>query len=177
MEALWNLEKKWKLSNQEAVLLFVCTAFAVIGLCSTTILKRKKKKKTRGTKLVDEETGAGNGISSTMSLESESSEGPTKKLLMDYMRWSERSNWEDLESGSWRRNPPLLLGSCGSELELGWRSHDSASPVWQRPILMGEKCELPRFSGLILYDERGKPLLHSDAERSEHVVTTLRDLL
>lgn len=29
------------------------------------------------------------------------------------------------------------------------------SPVWQRTILMGERCEPPAFSGLILYDERG----------------------
>lgn len=29
------------------------------------------------------------------------------------------------------------------------------SPVWQRTILMGERCEPPVFSGLILYDERG----------------------
>uniref|UniRef100_A0A453PWM5 Uncharacterized protein n=1 Tax=Aegilops tauschii subsp. strangulata TaxID=200361 RepID=A0A453PWM5_AEGTS len=26
-------------------------------------------------------------------------------------------------------------------------------PVWQRRILMGMRCELPRFSGLLLYDE------------------------
>lgn len=29
------------------------------------------------------------------------------------------------------------------------------SPMWQRSILMGERCEPPAFSGLILYDEHG----------------------
>ncbi|KAE8782665.1 hypothetical protein D1007_43934 [Hordeum vulgare] len=31
-------------------------------------------------------------------------------------------------------------------------------PVWQRRILMGMRCELPRFSGLLLYDEHGRPV-------------------
>ncbi|PIA30009.1 hypothetical protein AQUCO_05700008v1 [Aquilegia coerulea] len=168
MEALWNLEEKLKLTNQEAVLLFVCTALAVIGLCSTTMLK--KKKKNRGTKVVEEEQNIVDESNSS------GSEEPTKKLLMDYMRWSERSAWEDLESGSWQHNAPLLLGSIGSEMDLGWRSHNSLSPVWQRPILMGEKCELPRFSGLILYDERGQPLVHSSPGKPDIVGTTLRDL-
>lgn len=29
------------------------------------------------------------------------------------------------------------------------------SPVWQHTILMGERCQPPAFSGLILYDESG----------------------
>jgi hypothetical protein len=32
------------------------------------------------------------------------------------------------------------------------------TPVWQRRILMGTRCELPRFSGVILYDEHGRRL-------------------
>ncbi|KAE8720339.1 hypothetical protein F3Y22_tig00020307pilonHSYRG00011 [Hibiscus syriacus] len=28
-------------------------------------------------------------------------------------------------------------------------------PVWQKNILMGEKCELPDFSGVIIYDSQG----------------------
>ncbi|KAK9001146.1 hypothetical protein V6N11_082937 [Hibiscus sabdariffa] len=39
-----------------------------------------------------------------------------------------------------------------------WRSQNLESPVWQRSILIGEKCKIPRFSGLILYDERGQLL-------------------
>ncbi|KAH7432079.1 hypothetical protein KP509_07G007100 [Ceratopteris richardii] len=30
--------------------------------------------------------------------------------------------------------------------------------VWQRAILMGERCQRPTFSGLVLYDEKGNPL-------------------
>ncbi|MCO5591871.1 hypothetical protein L7F22_045864 [Adiantum nelumboides] len=30
--------------------------------------------------------------------------------------------------------------------------------VWQRSILMGERCKRPNFSGLILYDEKGNLL-------------------
>lgn len=28
--------------------------------------------------------------------------------------------------------------------------------VWQKGILMGEKCQLPDFSGVIVYDSQGK---------------------
>ena len=54
MEALWNLEEKWKLTTQEALLLFVCAASAVIvvcaasaviGVCAATVLKKKARKK------------------------------------------------------------------------------------------------------------------------------------
>ncbi|KQJ94506.1 uncharacterized protein LOC104583996 [Brachypodium distachyon] len=59
-------------------------------------------------------------------------------------------------------------------------------PVWQRRILMGMRCELPRFSGLILYDEHGRPLhIGTPARRNQgkkkttrtSATTTLRELL
>ena len=37
---------------------------------------------------------------------------------------------------------------------------DEDSSVWRRSILMGEKCEPPVFSGLILYDENGNHVEH-----------------
>lgn len=59
-----------------------------------------------------------------------------------------------------------------------------ATPVWQRRILMGERCELPRFSGLILYDEHGRLVAGSSGRDHCHTlkgqapgVTTLKDLL
>lgn len=58
------------------------------------------------------------------------------------------------------------------------------TPVWQRRILMGERCELPRFSGLILYDEHGRLVAGSSGRGHCHTlkgqapgVTTLKDLL
>ncbi|KAF7066053.1 hypothetical protein CFC21_072101 [Triticum aestivum] len=61
-------------------------------------------------------------------------------------------------------------------------------PVWQRRILMGMRCELPRFSGLVLYDEHGRPIPVGTPGRRNHrqgkkktartsSTTTLRDLL
>lgn len=41
--------------------------------------------------------------------------------------------------------------------------------VWQRRILMGMRCELPRFSGLILYDEQGRRLHLSTLGRRNHL--------
>ena len=71
--------------------------------------------------------------------------------------------------------PPRL--AWNGMTSVGLRSHNSDSPVWQRPILMGEKCELPRFSGLILYDERGQLLDHSikgssDKENNPQVISS-----
>ena len=45
------------------------------------------------------------------------------------------------------------------------------TPVWQRRILMGTRCELPRFSGLILYDERGRPLQSGSQNRAGHLIS------
>ncbi|KAK4355343.1 hypothetical protein RND71_024314 [Anisodus tanguticus] len=69
-----------------------------------------------------------------------------KEALTSSVRWSQKE----------KLSPLLVSGDQLIEAEFGWRqSRSSDSPVWQRPILMGEKCELPKFSGLILYDQRG----------------------
>ncbi|PKI54275.1 hypothetical protein CRG98_025335 [Punica granatum] len=167
MEALWNIEDKWKLTTQEALVLLGCAALAVVGLGVATFLKRSRRKITVEKPLevrVNESEGQSCG-------------GPVeailKRALMGSLRWSQARKWED-------RPLPLLLVEGGGGR---WHSHNSESPVWQRPILMGEKCELPRFSGLILYDERGQPLqeTHHHHHHQEKTAaagrTTLKDLL
>ncbi|CAA6673194.1 unnamed protein product [Spirodela intermedia] len=93
-----------------------------------------------------------------------------------------------------RRSGGAGAGSLDSPAAAAAGGVVSSSPLWQRRILMGERCELPRFSGLILYDERGLPLrISADprhctprAEQPKVVATTattttstttLRDLL
>lgn len=95
--------------------------------------------------------------------------GSVKRVLMGSVRWSNARKWGEKESSRSRkeRAVPLLVGR-GREREVGWQSHNSMAPVWQRPILMGEKCELPRFSGLILYDERGRPVHSSSIGTTDH---------
>ncbi|PSR95280.1 Insulin-like receptor subunit beta [Actinidia chinensis var. chinensis] len=177
MEALWNLEEKWKISTQEAVFLFACTAFLVGGLCTVTALKRRAQQKqlviqepkSEGPKRSESRPGCG---------------GSVKKTLMGSVRWSNARKWAESSSSESRKEKAVpLLVRRDREAEVGWQSHNSASPVWQRPILMGGKCELPRFSGLILYDESGRPV-HTSNEGTTHketstavVKTTLRDLL
>uniref|UniRef100_A0A0A9F308 Uncharacterized protein n=1 Tax=Arundo donax TaxID=35708 RepID=A0A0A9F308_ARUDO len=51
------------------------------------------------------------------------------------------------------------------------------TPVWQRRILMGTRCELPRFSRLILYDEHGWPLQSSTRNRADHIFQTSKKSL
>ena len=58
-----------------------------------------------------------------------------------------------------------------------------ARPIWQRRVLMGVKCQLPRFSGMILYDERGRPVCGGirdrarDQEKHAAAISVLRDML
>ncbi|CAM0946756.1 unnamed protein product [Alopecurus aequalis] len=59
-----------------------------------------------------------------------------------------------------------------------------ARPIWQRRVLMGVKCQLPRFSGMILYDERGRPVCSGgvrdrarDQEKHAEAISILRDML
>lgn len=147
MEALWNLEDKLRLSTQKALILLVCASFAVIALCTATVLKKKGRRR----QLPRHDTAARDDSMRSCGWVS------IKKVLMCSMRWSRANKWEGERIGE---RPTPLLG-----LE-GWESHNSVSPVWQRPILMGDKCELPRFSGLILYDERGRLLSESQKEEN-----------
>ncbi|KAG4123061.1 hypothetical protein ERO13_D11G302600v2 [Gossypium hirsutum] len=181
MEALWSLEEKWKLTTQEAVIVFVCAASAIVGLCAATVLKKKARKK----QVVDGDA-VGDGSMNAKWREPGCSWVP-KKVLMGSVMWSGAKRWGE-RSFRWEERPPPLLGLEEYGESVGWRSHNSDSPVWQRPILMGEKCELPQFSGLILYDERGQLLDDSVKRLSDQandnqgkstgvVRTTLRDLL
>ncbi|KAI3884900.1 hypothetical protein MKW92_003695 [Papaver armeniacum] len=185
MEALWNLEDKWKITTQEAFLIFICSALAVIGLCTTAILTKRKQKKNGvpGRQFFEEESGS-KGMTTTNWSESSLRWVSMKKTLISSVRWSGANKWEDsaCRTSQQTNAPPLLLAEGGSvSLEFGCWSHNSDSPVWQRPILMGEKCEFPRFSGLILYDEQGRSLHGSELLQQDistaPIVTTLRDLL
>ncbi|PIN02743.1 hypothetical protein CDL12_24743 [Handroanthus impetiginosus] len=183
MEALWNLEDKWKLSTEKAVALFACTFFLVIGICLAVVLKRREFKR-RGS--VRQEP-CKDALRETTRADPFVYMGrrSVMKVLVRSVRWSGESKWDEGLRGSQREAPtPLLVKRDNEGAEVGWQSHNSASAVWQKPILMGEKCELPRFSGLILYDQRGMPLhqceeeLIHEQEKSPPVVrTTLRDLL
>ncbi|XP_050219332.1 uncharacterized protein LOC126669813 isoform X2 [Mercurialis annua] len=133
MEALWKIEDKWRVTTQEALLVFVCSALAVIGVCTLTILKRKTNRKIF--------------VESPVTDNNNTKWVTVRRILMESMRWSDSNRWEE-------------IGSSGGRSPVTARqSQNSVAEVWQRPILMGEKCELPRFSGLILYDQTGG-LLH-----------------
>ncbi|XP_059302722.1 uncharacterized protein LOC132054770 [Lycium ferocissimum] len=157
--ALWNLEDKWKLSTQESVAFFVCICTLVIGICIVVaFIKRRATTRRKG--LVGPARDIEWSEPKFLSLNSNC----VKKMLTSTVRWSGPSKWEEKRSKSHtERVSPLLVAASQLKGDSArWQSHNSDSPVWQRPILMGEKCELPRFSGLILYDERGRPVHHVD---------------
>ncbi|XP_010552140.1 PREDICTED: uncharacterized protein LOC104822580 [Tarenaya hassleriana] len=171
MEALWKIEDKLKLTTQVTVVFLVVTAAAVALLCMAmaAVLGRNP----RGRQIADAEW-AETAVGSCRW-------GRVKRRLMGSFCWSSATRWEDetlTQSQTQTQQPALLL--AGRE-----RSRNAVDPVWKRPILMGEKCRLPRFSGLILYDESGRLLrnprqasLGNNKQKHGPVGrTTLRDLL
>ncbi|KAL1202414.1 hypothetical protein V5N11_024980 [Cardamine amara subsp. amara] len=168
MEALWKLEEKLKLTTKEAVVILLGTAAAITLLCTVAAFLNRI---SRGKQVVDAEWASERAVRSrTMDEKRICKWSKVKRTLMGSFCWSSAAKWMEMET---RRPPPLLA--------VKERSLNAVDPVWQRPILMGEKCELPRFSGLILYDERGHPLHHpqlqEQVKQSSLVRTTLRDLL
>ncbi|CAD5178157.1 unnamed protein product [Musa acuminata subsp. malaccensis] len=111
----------------ETLLLLLVAAVAVIGLCATAAVRKKRNRS-------DKQTG---------------------EVLL--------STWKALKKA-------LVMSLHGGEGEDVVESEDSrvepeaeergtpVLPLWKRRILMGERCELPQFSGLILYDEGGRPI-------------------
>ncbi|ESQ48500.1 hypothetical protein EUTSA_v10021658mg [Eutrema salsugineum] len=168
MEALWKLEEKLKLTTKEAVVILVGTAAAVTLLCTAAAFLNRN---SRGKQVADAEWASETAVASrTMEEKRDCNWSKVKRRLMGSFCWSSAAKWMEMET----RKPRQLLA-------VKERSLNAVDPVWQRPILMGEKCELPRFSGLILYDERGHPLHHTqpqeEVKQSSLVRTTLRDLL
>uniref|UniRef100_A0A804MNT0 Uncharacterized protein n=1 Tax=Zea mays TaxID=4577 RepID=A0A804MNT0_MAIZE len=48
-------------------------------------------------------------------------------------------------------------------------------PIWQRRVLMGVKCQLPRFSGMVLYDESGRPVCTGVRDRARDQLNCSRE--
>ncbi|OIT00319.1 PREDICTED: uncharacterized protein LOC109229918 [Nicotiana attenuata] len=142
MEAAWNVEDKSRISTQGAVaVLVICTCSLVIGTCIIAAFRRNIARK----RPEDEERCMDDSTNIDCS-EPRAELGSVKETLTSTVRWSQKE-----------KLPPLLVSPGQLEADFGMQqNHGSNSPMWQRPILMGEKCELPKFSGLILYDERGR---------------------
>ncbi|GMN63970.1 hypothetical protein TIFTF001_033043 [Ficus carica] len=177
MEAVWNLEDKWQLSTKQALLLLLFSASGVLGICVATtaaLLRRLKSRKTTSPPPKEQLIITDGEEDWPPPMEPQCGWAAIKKALMSSLRWSGASKWRPEESmmmsssvgSSWRETPlPLLMQKEMRSSEFH-RDRDLESPVWQRPILMGEKCELPRYSGLILYDENGQLLC--DVARKEN---------
>nr|CAD1822694.1 unnamed protein product [Ananas comosus var. bracteatus] len=178
------------------LLLFLLVAAAVAGMCvSTTFARRNKRFSAKKHAAAADAAAAAadsNENESTLRKASEvqriASAGwcMIKRILVCSGRTSapkpvgceaseEGARWElTVDDGAWDgyRSPAAAAAAA-------------ALPLWQRKILMGERCELPRFSGLILYDECGRPLQTSPRtgtiiprqEKQAAAITTLKDLL
>ncbi|RWR97357.1 hypothetical protein CKAN_02678500 [Cinnamomum micranthum f. kanehirae] len=169
MEALGKFTETWKQCPQETLLLFIsmCVMGLAVGLCASSMSKKKR-------------LHSNGDLGGEMGEENGSGWGAIKNVLVGSVCWSRRSRLSEKGDVDLQKMPTLLAG-CR---EVEWSEISSpASPLWQRRILMGERCELPKFSGLILYDERGHPLHHSNKASTTQerptaaVKTTLRDLL
>uniref|UniRef100_A0A0D9VFH1 Uncharacterized protein n=1 Tax=Leersia perrieri TaxID=77586 RepID=A0A0D9VFH1_9ORYZ len=83
--------------------------------------------------------------------------------------------------------PAQKVVKCGAETTVTTVAAGGGTPsrpIWQKKVLMGVKCQLPRFSGMILYDERGRPVCSGirpdrarDQEKHAAAIMVLRDML
>ncbi|XP_016487418.1 uncharacterized protein LOC107807525 [Nicotiana tabacum] len=168
MDALWNLEDKWKLSTQESVAFLVCTCSLVIGVCIVTaFIKRRAANRRKG--LVSQEPCMDIEWSEPKLLSLSST--TVKKVLKSSVRWSSASKWEEKRSRSHtERISPLLVAEDQLEGDsYRWQSHNSDSPVWQRPVLMGEKCQTKSVTPLSVVGgqlEGDSCRWHSDSSNS-----------
>ncbi|KAL5990087.1 hypothetical protein ACLOJK_010984, partial [Asimina triloba] len=163
MEAFAKLQRKWKQSPQQALLLFAFVIIVVVGLCATAV-SRKRRAHAKQQRVQQLPTGEEVDVD-VGGVQGKSGWGEVKRALRGSACWSERrrSNLDGM---------PALLAGVANEV-VNWSGRSSPiSPLWQRRILMGERCELPRFSGLILYDERGRPLRQKDGQQQQEKTAT-----
>ncbi|CAI0624585.1 unnamed protein product [Linum tenue] len=52
-------------------------------------------------------------------------------------------------------DPVIQLENPGAMMLAGSGEQSGMNPVWKKNILMGGKCQLPDFSGVIIYDSDG----------------------
>ncbi|KNA21854.1 hypothetical protein SOVF_039180 [Spinacia oleracea] len=57
-------------------------------------------------------------------------------------------------------NEGMMFTSTDAE-----ENHHVSGPVWQKNILMGGKCQLPDFSGVIIYDSTGSTVAPNKPSR------------
>ncbi|KAK1302828.1 hypothetical protein QJS10_CPB12g00647 [Acorus calamus] len=172
------------LSQHGLVVILACIFLAIVGVCATASMCGRRTRRMNEEATREEERRLAHHREET-----------DKKALMDSTRWSGANKLGDEAGGrvwSWITES-TISGGGGGEDKLGTRAPPSmmrsvgapttAPPVWQRRILMGERYEMPRFSGLILYDEHGRPLGHANRggpqqeKQPAAKITTLRDLL
>lgn len=141
-------------------LLFAATV--AFGLCASAVLRRKCGPREDPAEEEEEPSPPATAAAPPRW-------GAVKEALMGSLRWSRSRKLGESEPCGGQGVLPLLgvpLRRSGGGGAGSWASPAvgglvSSSPLWQRRILMGERCELPRFSGLILYDEKGLPLRSS----------------
>ncbi|KAG1334940.1 hypothetical protein COCNU_03G010590 [Cocos nucifera] len=164
---------QWKLcSAQEALLLLIFAAVAIVGLCASATLRKKRilTEKTTAEQAdgVVEVAGKNESISKPADEQTVSTWGGIKKVLISSLHWNQGTKRVVLENGGKSQEEMEIMDDQGGPE--GWENTTGLA-VWQRRILMGERCQLPKFSGLILYDEHGLPLHNSSNKDTPHQVS------
>ncbi|KAI0488938.1 hypothetical protein KFK09_028777 [Dendrobium nobile] len=185
MSTLLHLSTTGSLTISEAMFFFLLAAVMTVGLCSTAALRRKRefaegeeKIKLPAARFEKEEQGEKWAVGW----------GGISEVMARVLCWSGRNEQLELDEGGvgWRdveATTATATAAAAAVAAGGVESGSSVamSPLWQRRILMGERCQMPMFSGVILYDERGRLLRGNSAKAKQETpvapVTTLKDLL
>lgn len=163
----------WKLcSAQEALLLLIFAAVAIVGLCASGTLRKKRILTEKATAEqadgVVEVADKNESIGKPADEQTVSSWGAIKKVLMSSLHWNEGTKRMVSDNSGKSQEEMEMMDDLGGPEGC---ENMTGLAIWQRRILMGERCQLPRFSGLILYDELGRPLHSSSNKDTPHQVS------
>ncbi|PKU80140.1 hypothetical protein MA16_Dca026536 [Dendrobium catenatum] len=172
MSTLLHLSTTGSLTISEALFFFLLAALMTVGLCSTAALRRKKefaegeeKINLPAARFEKEEQGEKWTVGW----------GGISEVMARVLCWSGRNERLELDEGGvgWRDVEATTATATAAAAAVAAGGVDSGnsvamSPLWQRRILMGERCQMPMFSGVILYDERGR-LLRGNSAKAKQV--------
>jgi hypothetical protein len=142
--------KPYNSPSLQSTSLFPLHLAPTMALCASISLENKKHTHTKSISIVD---------------------GVKKLLLLGCSCRVSRAKKSHFQSVKLEMEPEVEAAAQGYE---GMAS-TAVQPLWQKRVLMGERCEMPRFSGLILYDERGFPLPSSNRSGPTNRVSALSD--
>ncbi|KAJ7525516.1 hypothetical protein O6H91_17G054300 [Diphasiastrum complanatum] len=144
------------------VIIAFCAILMILGLCARdSSISIETNKVTNRESDGDESPSSGSANCKSQKTAASRLQSSGSKLLSLIKSRSTHNDRKLSNSCDQLRELEEAYSNQGQE-EACW-----SGPLWRRTILMGEKCEPPEFSGLILYDNNGNRIPEFPAKLSK----------